>query len=319
MKSEVITKAQKIIERLTVKSEADERVMKRLQEENDGHKREALEKQRAIQTMNDQLKEVSAKQTHDHTMMHQTMTKELEEVRHAVREYQVELDTEKSNYLSHVTDLERQLSVLTKEKEDLAVATSEKDTAIETMRKTNESQIKDLQERLDQTSKEKIEIRDLLYKEKTLVEDNAKSQIKYLQTRIKEIVEETNHDETPRSIKTELNDTSTRKGLSVSTSAKKNATGGRSYMQTVKSELEGMCAEVIALREALRDEGNRENAMINQKMSKFDEFRLSVLDQLILWDEKTAELAGLAEQYSGALEEQRKLFNKLKLVVQEKD
>ena len=44
MKSEVITKAQKIIERLTVKSEADERVMKRLQEENDGHKREALEK-----------------------------------------------------------------------------------------------------------------------------------------------------------------------------------------------------------------------------------------------------------------------------------
>ena len=59
--------------------------------------------------------------------------------------------------------------------------------------------------------------------------------------------------------------------------------------------------------------------MVNQKMSKFDEFRLSVLDQLILWDEKTAELAGLAEQYSGALEEQRKLFNKLKLVVQEKD
>ena len=49
-------------------------------------------------------------------------------------------------------------------------------------------------------------------------------------------------------------------------------------MQTVKSELEGMCAEVIALREALRDEGNRENAMVNQKMSKFDEFRLSVLD-----------------------------------------
>lgn len=38
-----------------------------------------------------------------------------------------------------------------------------------------------------------------------------------------------------------------------------------------------------------------------------------------MWDEKTAELAGLAEQYSGALEEQKKLFGKLKLVVQEKD
>ena len=80
-----------------------------------------------------------------------------------------------------------------------------------------------------------------------------------------------------------------------------------------------MCHEVMALREALRDEGNRGEALVNQRMSKFDEFRLSVLDQLILWDEKTAELACLAERYSGALEEQKKLFSKLKLVVQEKD
>ena len=87
----------------------------------------------------------------------------------------------------------------------------------------------------------------------------------------------------------------------------------------MKNELEKMCSEVLALRETLREEGARGDAMVNQKMSKFDEFRLSVLDQLILWDEKTAELAGLAEQYSGALDEQRKLFNKLKLVVQEKD
>lgn len=69
------------------------------------------------------------------------------------------------------------------------------------------------------------------------------------------------------------------------------------------------------MREALRNEGLRSDAMVNQKISKFDEFRLSVLDQLILWDEKTAELAGLAERYSGALEEQKKLFGKLKLVV----
>ena len=55
--------------------------------------------------------------------------------------------------------------------------------------------------------------------------------------------------------------------------------------------------------------------MVNQKVSKFDEFRLSVLDQLILWDEKTAELACLADRYSGALEEQKKLFGKLKMVV----
>ena len=55
--------------------------------------------------------------------------------------------------------------------------------------------------------------------------------------------------------------------------------------------------------------------MVNQKLSKFDEFRLQVLDQLILWDEKTVELAALASRYHGALEEQKKLFMKVKLVV----
>ena len=54
-------------------------------------------------------------------------------------------------------------------------------------------------------------------------------------------------------------------------------------------------------------------------MSKFDEFKLHVLDSLILWDEKSAELASLANRYYGALEEQKKTFIKLKLVVQEKD
>ena len=53
----------------------------------------------------------------------------------------------------------------------------------------------------------------------------------------------------------------------------------------------------------LRTEGNRGDAHINQKMNKFEEFRLSVLEQLVQWDEKTAELSGLAERYSGALEE----------------
>ena len=86
-------------------------------------------------------------------------------------------------------------------------------------------------------------------------------------------------------------------------------------MVTLKAELNTMSEEVMSVREALREQGIRKDSMINQKMNKFEEFKLSVLDQLLLWDEKTAELAGLAERYSGALEEQRKLFQKLKLVV----
>ena len=90
-------------------------------------------------------------------------------------------------------------------------------------------------------------------------------------------------------------------------------------LTTCKKELDKLAKEVIAVRDAIRDEGGREQALVNQKLSKFDEFRLNVLDQLILWDEKTAELASLASRYYGALEEQKKLFIKLKLVVQEKD
>ena len=53
MKAEVISKAQKIIERLTAKSESDENVLKRMSDENDSHKREVNEKQKVIQMLNE--------------------------------------------------------------------------------------------------------------------------------------------------------------------------------------------------------------------------------------------------------------------------
>ena len=84
-------------------------------------------------------------------------------------------------------------------------------------------------------------------------------------------------------------------------------------------ELDNVAGEILAIREAIREKSQQDDAMVNLKMSKFDEFRLHVIDQLIIWDEKTAELASLANRYYGALEEQKRLFGKLKLVVQEKD
>lgn len=100
MKAEVISKAQKIIERLTAKSESDENILRRLNEENDGHKRDLSEKQKYVKMLNEQLRQVTAKQNHDHVMMRETMTKELEDVRNAVREYQMELAGEKQGYIA---------------------------------------------------------------------------------------------------------------------------------------------------------------------------------------------------------------------------
>ncbi len=44
MKGEVISKAQKIIQRLTGKSDSDENVLARMNEENENHKRDLAEK-----------------------------------------------------------------------------------------------------------------------------------------------------------------------------------------------------------------------------------------------------------------------------------
>ena len=45
-----------------------------------------------------------------------------------------------------------------------------------------------------------------------------------------------------------------------------------------KKELDNLAKEVIAVRETIREEIGRDDAMVNQKLSKFDEFRLQVLD-----------------------------------------
>ena len=52
--------------------------------------------------------------------MQDTMSRELEEVRHAVQEYQIELQNEKSNYFTKVANLEAQLSSANAEKDALA-------------------------------------------------------------------------------------------------------------------------------------------------------------------------------------------------------
>lgn len=53
---------------------------------------------------------------------------------------------------------------------------------------------------------------------------------------------------------------------------------GSSYAQVVIKELDNVAAEVLEIREAIREKGQQEEAMVNLKMSKFDEFRLHVID-----------------------------------------
>lgn len=85
------------------------------------------------------------------------------------------------------------------------------------------------------------------------MEENAKSQIQYLQSRIKEIVEETQQDSP-----TQVRYTEGKAG-----GGKPKKQGNQSLLATIRTELDSMCQEVMALREALRDEGNRGEALVN--------------------------------------------------------
>ena len=141
--------------------------------------------------LNDQLSQANAKQNHDHAVMQETMTQELEEVRHAVREYQLELTTEKSNFMSQIANLEAQLNATYVENTNMVEDSSRRDDQAKLKIEGAETEVKHTQDRLKKQEDLTSEVRDELQKQVTLVEGNAKNQIQYLQTRIQEIVEET--------------------------------------------------------------------------------------------------------------------------------
>ena len=164
MKTEVISKAQKIIERLTSKSESDDNVMKRLNEENESHKREINEKQKVVQMLNEQLNQVQAKQSHNQVVMQDTMAKELEDVRNAVREYQLELANEKSNFMAQVATLETQLNASQEEKELFANETSRREDQARAKVASAEAEVVHMQERLKKQEDLTSEVREELKK-----------------------------------------------------------------------------------------------------------------------------------------------------------
>ncbi len=47
---------------------------------------------------------------------------------------------------------------------------------------------------------------------------------------------------------------------------------------TVKKELDGLSEEVLAIRHTIREDKGREDALVNQRLSDFDEFKLKVID-----------------------------------------
>ena len=138
----------------------NEKIMKRLNDEGEGLKREIFEKNKMLSQVNDQLKEVQAKNNHDHTLMQHTMTQELEEVRSAVREYQLELGSEKSKFMAEVASLELQLSQKESEKERLIHETQLLQEEVKKKTETAEQTIHAIKNQLQEEEAQRIELKD---------------------------------------------------------------------------------------------------------------------------------------------------------------
>ena len=91
------------------------------------------------------------------------------------------------------------------------------------------------------------------------------------------------------------------------------------FKHTLRKDIELATNEVVGIREVLRCKGNDADALVNQKISEFDEFRLLVLDNLITWDEKSSELAHIMGQYYDIFETQCNYLTQLKKTVWKKD
>jgi hypothetical protein len=91
------------------------------------------------------------------------------------------------------------------------------------------------------------------------------------------------------------------------------------FKETMRKDIDASTNEILGIREVIRNKAHECDALVNQKISEFDEFRLLVLDNLITWDEKSAELAQIMGQYYDIFETQCNYLTRLKKTVWKKD
>jgi hypothetical protein len=74
-----------------------------------------------------------------------------------------------------------------------------------------------------------------------------------------------------------------------------------------------MSAELAKVRTTLQDKSTANiDSFLNHHLQQFDAFKLSVLDNLLDWHQKSAELSRLANKYYDTLEEYKMMFVQMK-------
>ena len=119
------------------------------------------------------------------------MKRELEIVRSAVRDYQLELDNEKQTYSTKLAYLQGELNQAMDQNSQLREASEACEMSAKAQADKSDELVAELQDRYQVKTDELIQMEEQMKGQVVLVEECAKNQIQYLQTRIKEIAEET--------------------------------------------------------------------------------------------------------------------------------
>lgn len=93
-----------------------------------------------------------------------------------------------------------------------------------------------------------------------------------------------------------------------------------SYLQELQQEFLDSSNELLKVRKILNEQiSENTKVLINERMKEFEDFKMKVLNALVDWYRKAAELGKVANKYCGQLEEYKMLFVQMKQMMKEKD
>ncbi|CDW91377.1 UNKNOWN [Stylonychia lemnae] len=297
--SEAIEKAQKVIERLNEEMDRTAQIMQSLEKERDKFKSEARDSSKRIVDLNKQVQLTQSQHQHSQQQVSMQLKQEIDELKEALGQYQQQFDEERRSLNMNLREANEDKYHLHLDKEKLDSSYKKQimllQQQLEDMQKQNASKIIQMEHEFQ-------EQKDSLLQQVRNQEEQAQSQIKYLQKRNREIQSD-NQTKTASQIQSQT-----------------QTTGKPSYLNVIKQEFEKIQNELMDTRKVVKQYSNDQNLIgIPAKLKQFEDFREKVIAQINDWEVKSEGLAQLSQKYEREIDEYRRMFQQMKQMIKEKD
>eukprot|EP00347_Sterkiella_histriomuscorum_P003750 403363091 len=282
---EAIEKAQRVIERLNSEIDKSTLIIRQVEQERDQFRAECKDQGKRILELNKQLQNTQSQHQMEQQKVSIQLKQEIDELKEALRQYQQQFDEEKRSLNLNLREANDEKYRLHIDKEKSEIAMSREiallKQQLEEAIKTRDKKIQSLESEF----KEQMEHIEMHNKNR---EEQAQSQLKYLQKRLQEV----SNDYNPRS--------SSINPQNPNSSNANQPTGKPSFLAIIKQEFD-------------------KNVGMPSKLQQFEEFKTKVLGCLQDWEFKAEGLAQLSQKYEKELDEYKKIFISMKSMLREKD